>query len=128
MKRLSSSVSAFLIVALFLSGCAQRSSQIDAVYVSPIKYEKYSCRQLNEELQRINARVAEISKEQDGTAAKDVIVGTVGVVAFLPALFLLALGDDHKDEIARLKGEYEAIRSTALRKKCKWATKLPKTK
>ena len=118
-----------MLVSLMLvgfSGCAQKAVDIKPAYISPIKYERYSCNQLGDEISRINQRVLTISGQQDRTANKDMIVGTVGAVVFWPALLLLATGDDQKEEIARLKGEYNAVRSVAIKKKCKWSEDIPK--
>lgn len=119
---------ALISTVVFMSGCAQKANSIKAVYVSPVKYEAYTCKQLGKELTRVNQRVNVISGKQDETATKDIVVGTVGAVVFWPALFLLATGDDQKEEIGRLKGQYKAIRDTSLRKKCKWASDIPEIK
>lgn len=111
-------------IVLSMSGCAQKSSGIQATYVSPVKYEKYSCSQLKEEVYRVNNRLAMISGEQDETADKDMIVMGVGLVLFAPALLLLAEGEDQKSEIGQLKGNYNSIRTTAQRKKCSFATSM----
>ena len=47
----------------------------------------------------------------------------VGLLLFWPALFILA-GSDHSDELARLKGEYEALETAAIQKKCDIARQL----
>lgn len=47
----------------------------------------------------------------------------VGLVLFWPALFFLA-GDDRSDELGRLKGEYEALETSAIQKKCDVAPEL----
>jgi hypothetical protein len=47
----------------------------------------------------------------------------VGLVVFWPALFFLA-GDDQKEALARLKGEYEALQAAAIRKDCGFAEAL----
>ena len=112
------------VVLLFMTGCAQKSSGIKATYVSPVKYEKYSCKQLREEVYRVNNRLAIISGEQDETADKDAIVMGVGLVLFAPALFFLAEGEDQKSEIGQLKGNYNSIRATAQRKKCSFAASM----
>jgi hypothetical protein len=45
----------------------------------------------------------------------------VGLVVFWPALFLMAQGEDQKNEIASLKGQYETIRDVAVKKNCSFA-------
>ncbi|WP_200241917.1 hypothetical protein [Lamprobacter modestohalophilus] len=47
----------------------------------------------------------------------------VGLVLFWPALFFLA-GGDKKDELARLKGEYDALEQAAIQKDCMIASEL----
>jgi len=47
----------------------------------------------------------------------------VGLVLFWPALFFLA-GSDKKDELARLKGEYDALEQAAIQKDCMIASEL----
>ena len=113
------------VVILLFSGCAQKSSSIKATYVSPIVYEKYSCRQLGQEVNRISQRVAVISGQQDKKATNDAVATTAGVIIFWPALFFLAAGDDQKVEIGQLKGRYNAIRSVAIQKRCSWAASMP---
>ena len=117
-----------VVLGISVSGCAQRASSIEPEYVSPITYEKYSCGKLHGEMNRVAARVKKISDNQDGLAVKDAMVTTVGALVFLPALVFLAAGDDHKPEIARLKGEYKTIREVAQKKQCRWARDLPPLK
>ena len=124
MKKISLGIVVSLMLVGF-NGCAQKAVDIKPTYVSPMKYERYSCTQLGEEINRINERVMVISGQQDRTANKDMVVGAVGAVVFWPALFLLATGDDQKEEISKLKGEYNAVRSVAIKKKCKWSENIP---
>ncbi len=49
----------------------------------------------------------------------------VGLVIFLPALFFL-IGDDKKEEIARLKGEFDALEQAAIQKNCSIASSIQK--
>ena len=56
-------------------------------------------------------------------ATGDAIAVGVSLVVFWPALFLLASDSDKKDELARLKGEYDAIQQAANQKSCGVAPK-----
>lgn len=107
-----------LLVLVFVAGCAKRSSNISATYVSPLMYQPFNCEQIEQERSRIVRKVRELSGTQDSEASKDAFALTVGLVIFWPALFMM-IGDDKKDEIARLKGEYEAIEVVSVEKKCK---------
>lgn len=57
---------------------------------------------------------------QKKQADTDAVAMGVGLVLFWPALFFLA-GDDQKEELARLKGEYEALQQAAIQKDCEIA-------
>ena len=105
------------IFAVNISGCASKASNIDSAYVSPIQYNFYNCNQIGQELQRVHRKVLEVSGKQDGAAAKDAVALGVGLVLFWPALFFM-IGGDKKEELSRLKGEYEALQQAAIEKEC----------
>lgn len=113
-------VSAGIVMSL-LVGCAQKAGSIKATYVSPMGYEKQSCKQLKEEVFRVNKRLSLISGQQEDVANKDAVMMGVGLVLFWPALLLMAQGEDQKVEIAALKGQYDAIRDVAVKKNCNFA-------
>ena len=69
------------------------------------------------ELERVSARVFEVTGKQQNAADGDAVATGVGVVLFWPALFFLA-GSDHADELGRLKGENDALERVAIEKKC----------
>ena len=104
--------------ALLLPACASKSSDIAATYVSPLQYESFTCRQLAEEAQRISQRAAIAAGVQDDRATKDAVATTVGVIVFWPTLFLIGGDKQNAAELARLKGEMDAIEQTSIRKNC----------
>jgi hypothetical protein len=108
---------------LVISACAKNPDKIPAAYVSPALYQNYDCDQVREEIIRVSHRVDQVSGKQRSERTKDTVATTVGVIIFWPALFFL-IGDDKKDEIARLKGEYEALEIAAIQKKCTVANEI----
>ncbi|PZQ13659.1 MAG: hypothetical protein DI565_14050 [Ancylobacter novellus] len=99
--------------ALALSACAKSPESIAPAYVSEVSYQSYSCAQLGEESARLTAALANASTQQEKARAND----TVGVILIgLPVSSLS--GDNIAPEIARLKGEQEAIRKASFRKNC----------
>jgi hypothetical protein len=104
-------------VAVGLTACASSTKNIDASYVSPLKYQKYSCDQLSEEYVRLQQKSLSVFKQQDDTASNDALATGVGLILFWPALFLID-SDDQKEEVARLKGELEAVETSAIEKNC----------
>jgi len=75
------------------------------------------------EMQRVSRRVNEIAGVQDSHRTKDSVALGVGLIVFWPALFFM-IGKDKEEELARLKGEYEALESAAIQKDCTFTEEL----
>lgn len=101
-----------------LSGCASKSSDISAAYVSPVLYRSLTCEQLALEAQSVSARAITASGQQDQKATGDAVAMTVGLVVFWPALFLMKGDGAQAAEVARLKGEMEAIEHASIANNC----------
>jgi hypothetical protein len=83
-----------------------------------MQYDAYACPQLAEEAQRVSSRAAQAAGAQDSQATKDTVATTVGVIVFWPSLFFIGGDKQNAAELARLKGEMDAIEQTSVRKKC----------
>ena len=114
MKRIGLSL---LTAVVIFSGCAPKAVDVPAEYVPQSKYESWSCEELNQKLNEIEKQVAVYARKQDSAHNRDVAAGVVGAVLFWPALFVMAVPDD-REQLAVLKGEYEAIDRSIVRKKC----------
>jgi len=110
-----------IAISMLISGCAKKADSIKAIYVSSMVYDSKSCKQLRDEVIKVNKRLSIISGQQADVANKDAVVMGVGLVIFWPALLLLAEGDDQKAEIGNLKGQYNTIRDVAAKKNCSFA-------
>jgi hypothetical protein len=107
-----------IAAAATLTGCASRSENIAAAYVSPISYQNWSCPQISEEAARLSSRAAQVAGVQDSKATGDAVATGVGVVLFWPALFFIKGDSTTAAELARLKGEMEAIEQVSIQKRC----------
>ena len=118
---------AFLVTALTsgATACASSSAEIKAAYVSPLAYQPYDCAQLSAEAERISARAAEAAGVQDSARTSDAVATTIGVVIFWPALFALKGDSNNAAELARLKGDMDAIEGESIRKKCEITFRKP---
>ena len=105
-------------MALTLAGCATRSSDVAAAYVSPIQYQSYSCGQLREEAARVSSRAVIASGAQDQNATSDAVATGVALVVFWPAAFMLKGNNANAQEVAQLKGDMDAIEQANIRKRC----------
>jgi hypothetical protein len=111
---------AITAIALFCTGCAKSPESISPAYVSEVGYQSWSCNQLADESGRLSTALATASVQQENARTND----TVGVILIgLPVSSLS--GDNIAPEIARLKGESEAVRKVLASKSC--ANKAPLT-
>lgn len=102
----------------FLLGCSTSSDKVAATYVSPLQYQSYNCQQLGEEAQRIASRAAQAAGAQDEKVTKDAVATTAAVIIFWPAAFLVGGNDQTTAELARLKGELDAVEKAGVQKSC----------
>ncbi len=98
---------------LFIFSCASRPSSIPASYVSHEKYMDYSCTQLATKMGDARGELQKFSDMQNSKANMD--AGTVFFV-LIPAS---KLSGDHEADVAKWKGEVEAINTAQEKLKCK---------
>jgi hypothetical protein len=108
----------FVAISILLASCASSASDISASYVSPMKYSNYDCDQITMERDNIERRVNYLYYSVEKRAKADKTSMAVGMILFWPALFFLKGDSPEAAEYARMKGEYEAIQSMAVQKKC----------
>ena len=97
------------LAILTLAGCATTSQNIQSTYVSPMTYASYDCTQLSLEADRISRRVSELTGQIDKRARGDKTQTAVALVLFWPAVFFLGDNEAQNAELAKLKGESEAL-------------------
>lgn len=107
-----------LSAAIFVGGCASRATDIQASYVSPLMYQNLDCEQLQGEAQRVSQRAMAAAGVQDKKAGQDAAVMAVGLVLFWPALFFTSGDGAAAAEVARLKGEMQAIEDASTANSC----------
>ncbi|MCO5071144.1 MAG: hypothetical protein M9944_08060 [Rhizobiaceae bacterium] len=105
-------------LAVVLAGCASRASDISASYVSPVLYQNLTCEQLALEATSVSSRAQTAAGLQNKKAGQDTAAMAVGLVLFWPALLFTQGDGAQAAEVARLKGEMQAIEDTSNRKGC----------
>lgn len=98
---------------IVVTGCANRPESIRASHVSHEKYTQLECPALTTKLADTRAELDKYSKMQDSKANGDAF----GV--FLLGIPFSKLSGDHEGDVARLKGEVEAIDTAQVKNKCK---------
>lgn len=117
-----------LTIAIALSGCATRSKDISPAYVSPVQYQSFTCRQIAEEAGRLSSRAIAASNTQDQKANKDAAGMAIGIFILWPMLLFNEGDGAEAAEVARLKGEMQALEQASIQKNCriKFETPAPK--
>lgn len=106
------------VCAAQLVACASHPDNIEARYVSPVTYQTWSCEQLIDEKKRLDGEVIRVTGLQKENADADVAMMGVGLILFWPALIGLTATKDRKEELGKLRGEYEAVDQQIKTKAC----------
>ena len=107
-----------LAAALILTACATPPKDIAPSYVSTGLYENLSCVQLRAEAEAVSARAAQAYGAQDKARSQDAAMTGVSLILFWPAAFFLKGDGATAAEVARLKGEMQAIEQVNRVKNC----------
>ena len=105
----------FLALGLALSvvGCATRPESISASFVSHEKYMGQTCPQLTDSMADARTKLTGYSKQQDNKANLD------AATVFLVLIPASKLAGDHAGDVAKYKGEVEAIETAQIKSNCK---------
>lgn len=94
-------------------GCATRPESISASFVSHEKYMGQTCPQLTDSMSDARAKLTEYSKMQDTKANVD------AATVFLVLIPASKLSGDHVGDVAKYKGEVEAIETAQIKTGCR---------
>ena len=100
-------------VALIAAGCATRPESISASFVSHEKYMGQTCPQLSDSMADARVKLTDFSKMQDTKANID------AATVFLVLIPASKLSGDHAGDIAKYKGEVEAIETAQIKSGCR---------
>lgn len=107
-----------LIAMTALSACATSPEAVAPSYISPSAYSAMSCGRLNMEAQRINSALASATGRQQAKATSDATMTAISLLVFWPAAFFISGDNATTGELARLKGEAQAVTEAAIAKGC----------
>lgn len=109
---------AVLGCAALVSACASRADNIQASYASSAVYQSMTCQQIGLEAARVSGRVAELTVTQNNKAVGDAVMTGVALVVFWPAALFVSGDGATAAELARVKGEVQALEQASIAKKC----------
>jgi hypothetical protein len=99
-------------------GCATRSGEVLPLPASPAQFAGWSCERIDDETARVQRRAAELAWTVDERSGNNIVALGVGVMVFWPALLALRPQGPEADDLARLKGRFEALREAAALARC----------
>lgn len=105
-------------LALGLAGCATRSADIAAAPTSTAEFAAWDCARIDDELDAVQQRAADVAYSVDQRAGGNVVALGVGLAVFWPAILAMRPDGLEAAELARLKGRYEALRAAAKDRGC----------
>ncbi len=109
---------AAVAAAVALAGCATRSNDVVPMRADPADFAAWDCARIDIESDRVQKRAADVAYTVDERAGNNIVALGLGVVVFWPALLAMRPPGVEADELARLKGRYEALASAARAKSC----------
>jgi hypothetical protein len=109
-----------MITMGIFAGCssAPKSNEVGAAYVPSAQYSSMSCDQLLAEAESVRRSVPALEQAVDKHRSSQTGVEVVTWVLFWPAAFLLDKGEGTSSQLAKAKGELDAIGITMKSKKC----------
>lgn len=102
-----------VVSALLLNACATRPESIPASYVSHEKYMGADCAQLTTHMADARTNLAKFSSMQDTKANVD------AATVFLALIPLSKMTGDSAGDVAKYKGEVEAIETAQIKQNCR---------
>jgi hypothetical protein len=106
-------------ISITLAGCASSPDEMNATYVSPLKYKSYDCDQIAMEMDYVGNETTKLYTQLKKKSSNDDTQMAVGMILFWPTLFFLEGGDGPAaSQYSQMKGEFEALRKASTMKKC----------
>ena len=109
---------AALIALPMGSGCASRSAEVRPRPTDPAAYALWPCERLFDETDAVQQQAADVAYAVDSRAGNNLIAMGLGLTVFWPALLAMRPDGPEAQELAELKGRFEALRSAAQAKAC----------
>ncbi len=105
-------------LALLQAGCASRSHEVVPGAVDPAAFAGWRCERLFDETDAVQLRAADVAYAVDARAGNNLIALGLGVTVFWPAVLAMRPGGAEAQQLAELKGRYEALKQAAAARSC----------
>jgi hypothetical protein len=120
--------------AAMISACssAPKSNEVSAAYIPVAQYNNYTCDQLISEVESVRRSVPALESAVDKHRESQTGVEVITWVLFFPAALALDKGEGNSSQLAKARGELQAIQTAMMAKQCNTqvstsATAVPRT-
>jgi hypothetical protein len=103
---------------LTLWGCATRAVDVQPAAANPADFATWDCNRIHDEQDAVQQRAADVAYAVDERAGNNILALGVGVTVFWPALLAMRPVGLDGEELARLKGRFEALGMAERRHGC----------
>lgn len=107
-----------LAALLTLGGCATRAVDVKPAAANPADFATWDCDRIHDEQDDVQQRAADLAYAVDERAGSNIVALGVGVAVFWPALLAMRPVGLEAEELARLKGRFEALVVAERRQGC----------
>jgi hypothetical protein len=111
-------LSALLLAAALLSGCASRSINVAPLPADPAQFATWPCDRIDDEIDAVQQRAADVAYAVDERAGNNILALGIGVTIFWPAILAMRPDGPEAEDLARLKGRFEALKIAAGTRPC----------
>ena len=101
-----------------LGACASRSVEVAPKPTDPAAYVTWDCERLHDEIDAVQFRAADVAYAVDARAGNNLIALGLGVTVFWPALLAMRPDGPEAEQLAELRGRYDALNVVSARRAC----------
>lgn len=109
---------ALLLCAALLSACATRAVDVKPLAADPADFLPWPCARLHDEIDVVQQRAVDLAWAVDQRAGQHIVALGMGLMVFWPALLAMQPDGAEAEELARLKGRFEALNQVVRTKAC----------
>jgi hypothetical protein len=106
------------LLALALAGCATRAVDVAPAPANPADFAAWDCTRMADEQDQVQQRAADVAYAVDERAGNNIMALGVGLAVFWPAILAMRPAGPEAQELARLKGRFEALQQAAHQQAC----------
>jgi hypothetical protein len=101
-----------------LLGCATRSADIAPAPANAAEFAGWDCNRLADEQDLVQLRAADLAYTVDERVGNNIVALGLGLAVFWPAILAMRPAGPEAQDLARLKGRFEALQTASRLRQC----------